>query len=291
MIYKTNETNGTQEYVGDKYLLSMSGGKDSTAMFLHFKESLIDPDLVEYIFMDTGWEHKETYDYLCYLEDRFDIKINKIRQKIEVHEEYKPLYDECLKILNRDHSDFVARAINYAFFPSRRFKWCTTELKIWPLKNYIKDSEYELINCVGVRRLESKKRSQLEMWEYNDGFNVWFHRPLIDWTEQQVIDIHKRHDIKPNPLYLVGHNRVGCYPCVNSNKADIKALDKTHPHIEVIRFLESEFKKRKGKERAFFTDDVVDNMIDWSRTSYGGKQYSLFNTEEPTCQKWGMCGI
>lgn len=291
MIYKTNEDNGTQEFVGDKYLLSMSGGKDSTAMFLHFKESLIDPDLVDYVFMDTGWEHKETYEYLCYLEDTFDIKINKIRANIQIVEEHKELYEQCLEIMGVPHSDFIARCINYAFFPSHRFRWCTEKLKIIPFKKFIKQSEYEYINCVGVRKLESKVRSKLEMWEYNTGFDLWVYRPLIDWTEQQVIDIHKRHNIKPNRLYLEGHNRVGCYPCVTGNKKDVRALDKNHPHVQVIRLLEEEFTKRTSKPRAFFADDTIDNMIDWASTSHGGRQYLLFDSLEPTCQKWGMCGI
>lgn len=291
MIYKKNETTGSQEFVGDKYLLSVSGGKDSTAMILHFKECLIEPSLIDYVFMDTGWEDVLTYEYLDYIENHFDINIKRIRAEITVKEEFQDLYDQCLKIMNREYSDFIAYCINTAFFPSSGFKWCTDKLKIKPLKNLLQNSEFEYINTVGIRRLESKKRALLPMWDYNDGFDIWFYRPLIDWTEQQVIDIHKRHNVKPNPLYLNGHNRVGCYPCIAGSKKMIKALDKTHPHIEVLRLLEKEFTKRKGKNRCFFTDDFIDNMIEWSKTAHGGKQYRLFDTDEPTCQKWGMCGI
>lgn len=291
MIYKQNETTNQQEYVGDKYLLSVSGGKDSTAMILHFKESLIDPELVDFVFMDTGWEHKDTYDYLDYIENEFNIYINRLRHNVKVKEEFQELYQQCLDIMGRDYSDFVARAINYAFFPSTGFKWCTKDLKIKPLQAFLNASEFEYINTVGVRRLESKKRAELPMWEFNNGFNIWFYRPLLHWTYQEVIDIHKRHNVKPNPLYLDGHDRVGCYPCITHNKKSIKALDKNHPHIQVIRLLEQEFTKRKGKTRAFFADQFIDIMIDWSQTSYGGRQYMLFDSSQPTCAKWGMCGI
>ena len=31
------------------------------------------------------------------------------------------------------------------------------------------------------------------------------------------------------------------------------------------------------------------DFIKWSKTSYGGKQYKLFDTDEPSCVNWGLC--
>ena len=68
----------TQENLSEiKYLLSVSGGKDSTAMILHFKECLIEPSLIDYVFMDTGWEDVQTYEYLDYIEDHFNINAKR----------------------------------------------------------------------------------------------------------------------------------------------------------------------------------------------------------------------
>ena len=44
-----------------RIIASVSGGKDSAAMCLHLRELGIPYDAV---FMDTGWEHPATYDYL-----------------------------------------------------------------------------------------------------------------------------------------------------------------------------------------------------------------------------------
>jgi hypothetical protein len=33
-----------------------------------------------------------------------------------------------------------------------------------------------------------------------------------------------KYDIKPNPLYLMGAGRVGCFPCVMINQRELKAL-------------------------------------------------------------------
>lgn len=279
------------ELKGDKYLLSVSGGKDSTAMILYMKECLIDPKIIDYVFIDTGWEDVETYSYLDYLESELDIKINRIRRHVQIKEEHQDIYSQCLKILNRDYSDFLAMALNKGMFASGRFKYCTIELKINPFQSYINEIEYEPVSCVGIRREESHKRSTYSEWEYNAGFDVWVYRPIIDFTERQVIDIHARHNIAPNPLYLRGSHRVGCYPCINSNKKELLHFPKDHAHYQVIKLLEEYISLTRGKEVTFFKHRTIDQILEWAKTSHGGKQYFLFNTESPTCEKWGMCGI
>ena len=118
MIYK-NKT----EFVGDKYLLSVSGGKDSTAMILYMKECLVDPGIIDYVFMDTGWEDVQTYQYLDYLEQTLGIQINRIRRNVQIKEEHQEIYNKCLNILGRDYSDFLAMALNKGMFASGRFKY------------------------------------------------------------------------------------------------------------------------------------------------------------------------
>ncbi len=281
------------ELKGDKYLLSVSGGKDSTAMILHMKESLIDPELIDYVFMDTGWEDNETYSYLEYLESELDIKINRIRANLTIKEEHNDIYQKCLSVMNRKYSDFVVHLLNCCFFPTGFNKWCTIRLKIDPFTKFINDSEFEYINCLGIRKDESTARSTLEMWEYNTGFNCWVYRPLIDWLESDVIEIHKRHNVRPNPLYLKGSHRVGCYPCIMTKKREMQNIPATHCHIEVIRLLEDYVTKYRNKPCTFFKRRNIHEVLNWSKTAHGGKQYQLFDYETvaPSCEKWGMCGV
>ena len=50
------------DYIGDRILfVSVSGGKDSTAMALHLKDMGIP---YRAIFIDTGWEHPSTIEYV-----------------------------------------------------------------------------------------------------------------------------------------------------------------------------------------------------------------------------------
>ena len=51
--------------MGDRIIVSVSGGKDSVATALHLLELGHEFDMV---FMDTGWEHPDLYAHLDYLE-------------------------------------------------------------------------------------------------------------------------------------------------------------------------------------------------------------------------------
>ena len=48
-----------------RHILSLSGGKDSAALAIHMRDRLDD---MEYVFLDTGKELPETYEYLNKLE-------------------------------------------------------------------------------------------------------------------------------------------------------------------------------------------------------------------------------
>ena len=132
----------------------------------------------------------------------------------------------------------------------------------------------------------------MEEWEYSDYFDCWTHRPLIDWTEQDVIDIHHRFGLAPNRLYLNGSHRVGCYPCIYSRKSEIKQM--TQDRISFIAELEKMITEARGKQATMFSSKNgqimgIEDVYLWSQTTRGGKQYELFSRDEPTCVKWGMC--
>lgn len=276
---------------GDKYLLSVSGGKDSTAMILYLKEIAINPELIDYVFMNTGWENIQTYKYLDYLEFTLDIKINRIRSNIEIKEEHQEIYQKCLNIMGCTYSDFVALILNKGMFPSGYAQYCTGELKVKPFQSFLNNLDYQAISCVGIRREESPRRSTYPEWEFNEAFDFWVWRPIIEFTEKQVIEIHHRHNVKPNPLYLKGAHRVGCYPCIQSNKKELSTFPAGHAHLEVLRILEDYHSKRRDKPVTFFKGGTIQEVLNWSQTAHGGKQLFLFNPNDRTCEKWGMCGV
>ena len=273
-----------------KILISVSGGKDSTAMVLHMLERGLSWEQMDMIYMDTGWEHASTYKYLDYLESFFDQKIKRLKLSVPVKEDHIEFvsYIECRLGFE---SPFVRMVLKKQFFSSRILKWCTAELKLKPFIKYISDLDDDYVDLVGIRREESLKRSKYPEWEWSETFDCWVWRPLIDWTETDVIAIHNRNGLLPNSLYLNGQSRVGCWPCIFAKKKELSKLD--DERISIIRDLEEYMMNLKDKEMNFFqcrkTGGPIDKVIEWSKTARGGRQMPLFNLEPPTCEKWGLC--
>lgn len=269
---------------------SVSGGKDSAALSLWLTEQGIEHRRV---FADTGWEHQSTYEYLR----------GSLTAKLGPIDEVG--YAGGMKAL----------VTKKGMFPSRLRRFCTEELKVRPIMAYhraIQDTEGETVSAVGIRRAESKARAEMEEWEWNSDFDAETWRPLIHWTEQQVIDIHTRHGLRPNPLYLQGAQRVGCFPCIFARKAEVRLVADLAPdRIEEIRVMERETSaaaKARGNESAFDVEHKyertffhgklsregkpfpIDTIVEWSRTGPGGKQFDLIEDEQPAgCVRWGLC--
>lgn len=273
---------------GRRVVASISGGKDSAAMSLYLTELGIEHDRV---FLDTGWEHQATYEYLR----------GPLTEKLGPITEIKP---------KRQMEELI---LHKAMFPSRQRRYCTQELKVLPMQRHIRalqDAGDDVVNTVGIRAGESEARSKMPEWEWQDGFDCEVWRPLIAWSEQDVVDMHHRHGLRPNPLYLQGAERVGCWPCIYARKNEVRLIADIDPQrIDRIRELErlvtlraGERAIEKGQEggpRAWFQAKdgssgecwPIDRAVEWSRTSRGGRQFELFAAGERDagCMRWGLC--
>lgn len=272
-------------YIKDrKVIASVSGGKDSAAMSLHLTELGIDH---ERVFMDTGWESDLTYEYL---RGPLTAKLGPITEI-------------------RADIDFLGLVRKKGLFPSRVMRFCTTELKVFPIRKYIAErveQGIEIVNVVGIRRDESKARSKMAEWEWDDGFDCEIWRPLVKWTKDDVIKIHERHNLPLNPLYALGAGRVGCWPCIHSGKKEIAVVAKHDPaRMNIIRTVEGDLNVAgaardviRGREfvrRTMFSyhggDDKhvpmpIDQAIEWSSSKRG--EWQPANAGDG-CMRYGLC--
>lgn len=228
--------------------ITISGGKDSTATLLLALEQY-NKDQIVPIFADTGFESKITYDYIDYLQKTLSININVVKAKY----------------------DLLALIEKKKIFPSAIRRFCTDELKVKPMNEFIINYPYKIKELwLGIRTEESISRKKkyghinnFDVIPYNEIFfvnskktqeklkDLLIRMPIIDWTTEQVVKYIKNKGIKLNPLYEKPYkqNRVGCYPCILSSKKDFYSVWKT----------------KEGKQNILNLIDLEKNI----RTKYG----------------------
>lgn len=296
-------------------IINISGGKDSTATLL-LALQLNTPNVLP-VFCDTGHEHPQTYAYLDYLESRLSISIKRIRYDFTKDMARKRKYilakwgaedvplemiNSALNIMTPTGIPFLDLCIMKGRFPSTKTKFCTTELKVRPMLEQIilpalKRGD-EVTQWLGVRGDESASRANLPEAEYDDP-GLWLYRPIHSWSAQEVFDFHAKHGIDPNPLYKQGMGRVGCMPCIMSRKAEILEISKRFPE-QIDRVREWEALVSRASKSGYSTlfpvanghgEGGIDAEVKWSRTEYGGKQFSLEALlEAPQCSSlYGLC--
>lgn len=298
-------------------VLAISGGKDSAAMWiLAVKELGLD---ISPVFCDTGNEHPLTYEYVDYLEQHLgtikrikaDFSEQITRKRINVQTKWRDegiseeIIQKALDMLHPTGNPFLDLCIWKGRFPSTKARFCTQELKIIPtlVQIYIPLLEQgnKVISWQGVRAAESVARAKLaEREETPEGYGIY--RPLLKWSAKDVFDLHRKHEIEPNPLYKLGMGRVGCMPCINANKDELYEIQRRFPEqIQRIFEWEQLVSQASRRQRAtFFPDRQGSGMSDihewvkWSKTAYGGGQLDLIKMIEqedfPQCSSvYGLC--
>ncbi|MCA9672330.1 MAG: phosphoadenosine phosphosulfate reductase family protein, partial [Myxococcales bacterium] len=257
-----------------RILASVSGGKDSGAMALWLLEQGLE---IEAVFLDTGWEHPATYDYLRSTLAGAIGEITWLRPE-------------------RSMSELV---LHKSMFPSRARRFCTADLKLAPFEAHI--ASYPpgtVVNVIGVRADESRARAGLPRWSCEDGNRVFVDtwRPLIAWREDDVFAIHARHGLSLNPLYAHGAARVGCWPCIYARRAEIRRLAEIDPgRIEHIRQLERDVGSTFFYDRGGRGATCIDEVVAWARAGAGAGDESdeRFDPGEGNrgCMRWGLCDL
>jgi len=294
-------------------VISISGGKDSTAMWLYALEKNI-PNL-EVVFADIGHEHPKTYDYIDYLEENLG-EVRRIKADFTKQIERKRktvvnkwrseqvadgIIEAALEVLKPTGVSFLDLCLWKGRFPSVMARFCTQELKVRPMFDQVYlpllEQGKHVVSWLGIRADESHVRSKMTEREFTpEGYEIY--RPILKWNVSDVFEMHKKHGIKPNPLYLEGMSRVGCMPCIYSRKQEIFEISRRYPE-EIERISEWERQVSLASKRgasSFFTHGKrgkgIHDVVAWSKTSWGGRSidWQKVLEEIPACtSQYGLC--
>lgn len=123
-----------------KILVQFSGGKDSQACLIKAVNDY-GKGKVTAVFCDTGWEHADTYTHIYNVCGQLGVELVTLKSK-----KYK---------------DFVDMSIKKGRFPSTRARFCTSELKVIPMIDYILSQDDSFIIIQGIRANESKSKRHM----------------------------------------------------------------------------------------------------------------------------------
>lgn len=231
-----------------KNIAMFSGGKDSTALLIFLKLKGVE---FEAVFCNTGWELPETLVYIKYIKEKvLNGKLTELRS--ETYFSMKDL------ILMKD------------YIPTVYQRFCTEELKVKPVYKYIKKFDEEVVMYNGVRRAESIKRRFVDEVTYDKAAGCQVVRPLIEWSDIEVLDYITKNGVDINPLYKMGMRRVGCGPCIMIGLKELAVLIKTHPErINEIRELEA------ATNQTFFFSKMIPERFRSVESSKGNLRASI----------------
>ncbi|MEE4820461.1 phosphoadenosine phosphosulfate reductase family protein [Pseudomonas alliivorans] len=311
-------------------IVSVSGGKDSTATLL--VAIALDTPNLQAVFADTGNEHEQTHEYLDYLAVATGVTITRVKadftQRIEGKRRFietkwseqgidESVVQAALDVLKPTGNPFLDLCIWKGRFPSRKAQFCTMELKRDPMLEQVVlpllGNGDMIMSWQGVRADESINRRYLPECDEVGG-GLFNYRPILKWNVPAVFEAHRYMGIKPNPLYSQGMGRVGCMPCINCRKDELREIALRFPEVidridrweritqqaskrgAATFFASSNAKHPKGSIANMSAVEVMEissirQAVEWSKTARGGIQYDLMiATDATVCSSaYGLC--
>lgn len=196
-------------------ILSLSGGKDSTAMLLKMLEH--GESIQEVIYVDTGMEFPEVSEHLDRLERYTGVPISRIKAPLD--------FEYYLCEVPRPRISLPLKGYG---FPNIHCRWCTTYLKTDPFKKYVekKYPNLQICKCIGIA-LDEQKRVDHKLLKSGK-----VRYPLIDYglTEAEALQLCYDHGFDFGGLYK-HRSRLSCWCCPLQSIGDLRALYRYHPKL------------------------------------------------------------
>lgn len=203
------------------HAVSLSGGKDSTAMLLLMIEKGMPIDMV--LYADTGMEFPEMYAHIAkvdaYLFARRGIHITVLRHPRGF--EYLMFDEPKQKPSSIENRQKLGIPLFGNGWPGIRVRWCTGALKTKLINKEVKRLKGELgaLHYIGIAADEAWRRNGEQY-------------PLVDWgiTEAQALQICYDRGFDFGGLYEIYH-RCSCWCCPFQRIGELRKLRIHHPDL------------------------------------------------------------
>jgi 3'-phosphoadenosine 5'-phosphosulfate sulfotransferase (PAPS reductase)/FAD synthetase len=183
-----------------RHIVSLSGGKDSTALAIYLRDKV---PQAEYVFCDTDKELQETYDYLNRLEAYLQRPIARLNATRG--------FDHWLEMYG-------------GMLPSAQVRWCTRKLKIEPFEAYVGDDI--VWSYIGIRADENRSGYVSSKPNINPVYPFVEHGLAIQDVERML-----EESGVGLPSYYEWRQRSGCFFCFFQRTGEWAGLKQRHPDL------------------------------------------------------------
>ncbi|WP_338646357.1 phosphoadenylyl-sulfate reductase [Flavobacterium sp. KS-LB2] len=177
----------------DKVVFSTSfGQEDQVITALIGKNNLP----ITIFTLDTGRLFQETYDVFHKTLKKYQIDIKT----------YFPETSAVEELLNQ-------KGPNSFYESVENRKECCFIRKVAPLTKALKGNS---IWITGLRAEQSENRNDLDLFEYDEKFDIIKFNPLLKWTLEEVQKYLDDNNVPQNALHKQGFVSIGCAPCTRA---------------------------------------------------------------------------
>lgn len=185
----------------DVFYVAFSGGKDSIVT-LDLVQRALPHNAFIVMFGDTGMEFPDTYDIVDQVEEWCKgegIEFYRAKSEMSPEESWRKFGP-----------------------PARNLRWCCSVHKTAPIVNFMHSicnasAGMRCVMITGVRADESSIRYDYDEISFGKKLaSQYSFHPILEWSAAEIFDYIYQENLKLNPAYGVGFNRVGCIMCPNS---------------------------------------------------------------------------
>jgi len=172
-----------------KHVVSFSGGRTSAYLCYLMKQK--HGDNVDFIYMDTGAEHKNTYSFIKNVNREFNLNLTCIRLKINPvlgkANSYEIIPTEEIK---PDLKPWVDMTKKYGT-PYLKGPFCTDRMKLVPYEKYCNEKygKKSYITWLGIRADEPRRLKERKDVEYLASISDFDKQDVLEWWSEQPFDL------------------------------------------------------------------------------------------------------
>ncbi|MBI2872310.1 MAG: phosphoadenylyl-sulfate reductase [Chloroflexi bacterium] len=180
------------EFHPDILLACSFGG--ASGMALVDMAAQVRPD-VRVFYLDTGFLFPETYELRDEVERRYGIKVEAYESRWSPEAQAREFGEELW---------------------SRDPDLCCQLRKVEPNQRALEGARAWIS---GLRRDQASTRADTPVVQWDESFGVVKVNPLAAWTEEQVWEYVREHNVPYNPLVDRGYKSIGCTHCTRPVRA------------------------------------------------------------------------